>query len=334
MTIWFNLLKRNLKDYKLLFMMSLFPILLTVIFVNMFTTVAKVDEQVNFSVYIEDAGDGKLAEDLRLYFKQVAKMPEADFIVRIDEGNRIEVENTGGNSMEEVAMYAILDQFSSDYGARKVVGTSAKLPLEIETQVLEGNKEKDVTTPLVVTMLIFGILLGGTYGIKQIFYIREAVGIRVLTAPITKKVLYFMEFTASTLIIGCVGIVAAIAYEYLFGVKFSNNLLLSIIMIFIISMIATLLGMTIGIHVKSKDMGENMLSIIITLCSMLSGGLMPNFELGKLTTLSPIKPLADVLNEIVTTGHILDYGTLSITLGLCFVTLVGISILGLRRREE
>lgn len=334
MTIWINLLKRNLKDYKLLFMMSLFPILLTVIFVNMFTTVAKVDQQVSFSVYIENAGGGEIGEELRLYFKQVAKIPGADFIVRIDKDNEIEVENIGGNSMEEVAIYTILDQFSSDYGVRKVVGTSVRLPLEIETQVLEGNTKKDITTPIVVTMLIFGILLGGTYGIKQIFYIKEAVGIRVLTAPITKKALYFMEFMVSTLIIWCVGMIAAFAYEHLFGVKFSNNLLLSIIMIFIISMIATLLGMTIGVHVKSKDMGENILSMIITLISILSGGLMPVFELGKLTKLSPIKPLADALNELVTTGHILNYEMLSMTLILCFVILVGISILGLRRRGE
>lgn len=333
MTIWINLLKRNLKDYKLLFMMSLFPILLTVIFVNMFTTVVKEDQQVSFSVYIENTDGGKLGEELELYFKQVAKIPEADFIIRIDEDNKIEVENIDGNSMEEAAMYTILDQFSSDYGIRKVVGTNVSTPLEIEKQVLEGAKEKDITTPLVVTMLIFGILLGGTYGIKQIFYIREAVGIRVLTAPITKKVLYFMEFMASTLIIWCVGMIAAFAYECLFDVRFSKNLLLSIMMIFIISMIATLLGMTIGIHVKSKDMGENILSMIITLISILSGGLMPVFELGKLTKLSPIKPLADALNEVVTTGHILNYETLSMTLILCFVILVGISILGLRRRE-
>lgn len=345
MTIWVNLLKQRLKDYKLLFLMGLFPILLTGIFVTMFTTIQEVDEEISFSMYIDKAEEGNLSESVTNYLNTVieelditleaSKEKNVDFIVKVDERVKsLSIENLGGNSVEETMLYALLNEFCTQYGLMQVADGQLMKPMPLETQILEGNGKKDITTPIVVTMLVFGILLGGNYGIKQIIYMREAVGIRALTAPITRYKLYLMEFSVSTVVICAISMIVAFSYECLFGVKFSQNILLSFTLILLISMLATLLGMTIGVNVKDEDTGGNILSMIITFTCILSGGLMPTFELGSIISFSPITHLAQALNDIVMTGQIMHIGNLVVTLSVCTILLGIISMIGLRRREQ
>lgn len=345
MTIWMGILKRKLKDYRFLFMMSLFPILLTIIFVGMFTKVEELDQEISFSIAIEEEVKDERAQGLEAYFKAIEdtmaiqivdkEAENIDFIIHVkaDETN-IEVENRGGNTIEESMLYTLLEQFNSNYALMQVVGMQSVSPFKLEVEGIEGYKEEDIALPIVVTMLIFGLLLGGNYGIKQVVYMRHAEGMRTLVAPISKKKLYFIEFMTSTFIIGGMGCIAAVVYEVLFSISFSKNVLLTLGMIGIVSMLATLLGMTIGINLETEDMGENILSLIITFSAVLSGGLMPMIELGKFTQLSPIKYLADAFGEIITTGQIVNSLPLGIILILCFAILIGFSALGLRRREN
>lgn len=345
MTVWINVLKRKLKDYKFLFMMSLFPILLTIIFVSMFTKVQELDQEVSFKVMINEPVVTVRGTQMRAYFKSLESTmtiqildgakEDVDFIIHIDEENQVlEVENKNGNALEAGVLHTLIEDFNNQYTLREVVGSTSYTPLKLEVETVEGTEGEDIVTPIVVTMLVFGILLGGNYGIKQVFYITEPVGERTLMAPISRQKLYGIEFMTNTLVISVVGILAAMSYELLFDVRFSQNSLLTIGVLILVSMLATLLGMTIGINVKSQDMAENILSLIITVSAILSGNLIPVIDLGKIANFSPIKYMVQALEELVTTGQIASYVPLSLSLLICFTLLIVLSLWGLRRKER
>ena len=342
MTIWFNILKRKLKDYKVLFMMSIFPIMLTVLFVNMFTAVNKVEEKVHFTVALAEQ-EGELTQAVQFFLEGVAQAEsinldlvneeEADFVVEVDEkSKKLAVSNQSGGMMEEIVLSNLLDEFTIGYAMNQVIGQEVAPNLSIEYEHIQGQGEEDIKTPLVITMLIFGILLGGSFGIGQVCYMKQAVGIRAFTTSISKRVLFLMEYTTSTVIIFIMGLISMGAYQVIFKIDFLQVLLQCMGLLLIASLLTTLLGMTIGLYVKNQDMGENILSVIITFSAMLSGKLMPMFDLGNITMLSPIKPFAEGLESLVQSGQ-LSNGFMLISYVIVVFLLLG-SLVAIKLKRE
>lgn len=344
MTIWLNILRRKLKDYKTLLLMSIFPIMLTIIFVKMFTVTNNVDGTITLSVHVQQQ-EGALTRAVSSFMEQLSheesiqlelvQEEEAALVIQIDEAMQvISVVNQSGDMIEESTLISILEQFASRYGLQVKMQVLQEEAIVIEETIIQGKGTSDFLTPLVVTMLVFGIMLGGSFGINQIFYMKQAVGWRALTAPISSYKLFIMEYTTSSFIIWIMGIVTAACYQVIFNVHFFKVPTITILILLIASLLTTLLGMTIGLYVREKDMGENILSIIITFSAILSGKLMPMFELGKITNLSPIKPLVEQLEDIIQTGQLMNRGSFIGYIVIIFVILLGIVVLKLRRGEE
>lgn len=344
MTIWFNILKRKLKDYKVLFMMSIFPIMLTVLFVNMYTAVDKVEEKIDFTLALREQ-EGELTQGVKLFLESVAQAEsikldlvsetEADFIIEVDEKEKkLTILNQSGGMVEETALVNLLDEFTIGYTMNQVIGEGIAPTPSIDYEYIGGQGEKDIKTPLVITMLIFGILLGGNFGIEQVFYMKQAVGIRAFTTPISKRVLFLMEYTTSSVIIFIISLISMGAYGIIFKIDFSRVLLQCMGLVLIASLLTTLLGMTIGLYVMDQDMGENILSVIITLSAMLSGKLMPMFDLGNITILSPIKPLVDGLESLVQSSHLSNGLMLISYFAIVFLVLGGLVMIKLKREGD
>lgn len=344
MTIWLNILKRKLKDYKTILMMSIFPIMLTMIFVKMFTVTSNVEENVSLAIHVQQQ-EGALSEALYSFMEQLGNEQythlelvseqEANFIIKVDEVQQeIMFSNQSGGMIEEGTLVSLLQQFASGYSLVLTVQTLQDEPIIIQGEVLPGKENVDFTTPLVITMLVFGIMLGGSFGINQIFYMKQAVGKRTLTAPLSKYKLFIMEYTTSTLIIWGVGVVTAAIYQFIFKVNFFKVPIGIVLILLIASLLITLLGMTIGLYVKEKDMGENILSVIITCSVILSGKLMPMFELGDITKLSPIKPLVEQLEGIIQSGQFTNVSMFTGYLVIVFGILLGFVAFKFRREGE
>ena len=344
MTIWFNILKRKLKDYKVLFMMSIFPIMLTVLFVNMYTAVDKVEEKIDFTLALREQ-EGELTQGVKLFLESVAQAEsikldlvsetEADFIIEVDEKEKkLTILNQSGGMVEETALVNLLDEFTISYTMNQVIGEGIAPTPSIDYEYIGGQGEKDIKTPLVITMLIFGILLGGNFGIEQVFYMKQAVGIRAFTTPISKRVLFLMEYTTSSVIIFIISLISMGAYGIIFKIDFSRVLLQCMGLVLIASLLTTLLGMTIGLYVMDQDMGENILSVIITLSAMLSGKLIPMFDLGNITILSPIKPLVDGLESLVQSSHLSNGLMLISYFAIVFLVLGGLVMIKLKREGD
>lgn len=344
MTIWFNILKRKLKDYKVLFMMSIFPIMLTVLFVNMFTAVDKVEEKIHFTVALREQ-EGELTQGVKFFIEgmvgteginlDLVSEKEADFIIEVDETKKkLTILNQSGGMVEETTLSSLLNEFTIGYTMNQVVGEGTASNPPIEYEYIQGQGEKDIKTPLVITMLIFGILLGGNFGIGQVFYMKQAVGIRAFTTSISKRALFLMEYTTSSVIIFIISLISMGAYGIIFKIDFSQVLIQSMGLVLIASLLTTLLGMTIGLYVRDQDMGENILSVIITLSAMLSGKLMPMFDLGNITILSPIKPLVEGLESLVQSGHLSNGLMLIGYFIVIFLVLGGLVMIKLKREGD
>ncbi|MEG2546679.1 MAG: ABC transporter permease, partial [Niameybacter sp.] len=171
-------------------------------------------------------------------------------------------------------------------------------------------------------------------GIKQVVYMKQAVGRRTFTAALSKGKLFAMEYTTSVLIICITGIIGMVVYQIIYHIDFMSAWVGCIGLLIGASLMTTLLGMTIGLYVKEEDMGGNILSLIVTLSAILSGKLMPMFELGDVTQLSPIKPLIEALEELVQYGRFSNGDVLLVYLVGVLGILGGLVVIKLKRQEE
>lgn len=340
-----NSIKRKLYDYKTLIMISLFPLVLTTIFINVFSrtetgNIGKISlGVVSESKEIETAYRGMLEElnhtgkmsidyevlENRLSGEEVIKEQKVDFVIYItQEPLGIEVVKGKGSNVESMQIKGICEEFIRQIALVQVVGKDI-VPMELswkETPI-KTSGEVSLSAGMLITMIIFGTLLGGQYGINQMFYIKEARGKRVTMAPVRKGELYIYEIIASwsllfVITIGLVGV-----YESLFKVGLNNNIGALVIIVSTLTLMSITMGVIVGIVAPSMAAGENILSIIVIALNFTTGGFTPGIDLGIIEEISPVRGVVEVFNSIVLTGEATGLGkVVATTLIICIVLLV------------
>ncbi|MGL4736303.1 MAG: ABC transporter permease [Cellulosilyticaceae bacterium] len=350
-----NSIKRKLYDYKTLIMISLFPLILTTIFVNVFGKIEDVDlgemkvviqsettehgaAYAQMLDQIRESG-GSMIESVCITADQdgeaALKAEGGDFLVVIKEAPlKIEIVQGKGTRIEMMQIEVI----SQNYARQLVLGelTGGAVPTG-ETAWTYDKVAKQETIPITIgmtiTMIVFGALLGGQYGINQMFYIKEARGRRVITAPIREGSLYIYELIASFMVLFVVtlGLVGIYSVSYDLGLE--QNLVGVVGIVAALTFMAITMGVVIGMFVKSPSAGENILSLIVIVVNFTSGGFTPGVDLGLVGKLSPIRGILDVLTDMVVKGR--ADGTARVIasiVGICVAVLV--MAFGLLRIKE
>lgn len=339
-----NSIRRKLYDYKTLIMISVFPLVLTTIFVNVFNKVET--RSVGEVSLILQSESQEIGEAYRGMIEAVNELgtikiecetidneeegkvllkEKADFLVRIkDNPLQIEVIKGKGSNIENLQIQQLSKGFVRQVLLNEIGhGEVQTTPVLWEYQKIPSQEAASITIGMALTMITFGALLGGQYGINQMFYIREAIGKRVLTAPVRESRLYTCEIISSSIILFSSTIILTGIYNVLFKLGLEKNIGATIVIIGGLTIMAITIGVIIGVLVPSLTAGESILSILVIVLNFTSGGFTPGVDLGIVGELSPIKGIIDILTGISTTGEARGIGIVMITIvSICIGLLV------------
>lgn len=320
-----NSIKRKLYDYKTLVMISLFPLLLTIIFVNVFSEIENInlgeihliiqsDNQVIGDAYASMLETLNEAEGVNIKSESISKdidgakildEQKADFLICLKENPfKLEIIKGRGSSLEAMQIEGISQNYVRQFVLSELAGGMIPTAKEVwEYEKIEKEETVPIAIGMLVTMIVFGTLLGGQYGINQIFYIKEARGRRVVTAPIREVSLYVYELIASLLMLFVVTLGLTGIYNVLYDLGLEKNVLGVIGIIGALTVMAITLGVLIGMFVKSPAVGENLLSLVVIGVNFTSGGFTPGIDLGIVGKLSPIRGVVEVLTNMIIKGE-------------------------------
>lgn len=349
-------MKLKLKDYKMLFMLTAFPIILTAMFATVFgQAFGEQTIEGNVGIYINE-GDTTLGEDYIDFVQQIkddkinisyeivtkeqtemiAEEKTKAALIVIDEiKNSIWVKEIENDAVLMGTLESLNQEFVETIGLTRVIreeAMSGRINMVGEVDVdkildvesFSTSKTQNVVANMVVAMLIFAVLMGGQFGVEQVFYLSQPVGMRISTAPVRKINVYFCELFACWLTTFLASIIVGGAYEVLFDIGLDKNIGEVVVVIGLTSLVATLLGTVVGLMVKTRNTGENVYSLLMTVMVMVSGGLVPQLDFGRMAYISPVRVCIDSISQIITVGRIENIGHLLTTVGVVVVGTIGL----------
>ncbi|MGL5674943.1 MAG: ABC transporter permease [Cellulosilyticaceae bacterium] len=347
----FHSIKLKLKDYKMLFMMILFPVILTSIFAYVFSQAygeQTVEGRIGIAVREADTDLGEryiafmemMAE--KLEGLSIERVSEAEAMVVVDEKadrfilqkqeDDVILEGTSENMtktfLDTVALERILveEERGIPTGELQIVDTTGLFTVD----KLETSKTQDIVTNMIIAMLVFAMVLGGQFGVGQVGYLTQAVGKRITTASLKKEWVYGCEMIGCWLTCFGIDLIVAGAFEAIFDLGLDKNVIGTVAVVGMTTLLATLLGTAIGLMGESKNM-EDIYSFVATAIVILSGGLVPQLNFGMLSYMSPVKASMDSLRQIITVGSIENMGHLLLTMGVVGVVVIGMAIIYLKK---
>jgi len=354
----YNSLKRKLKDYKSLGIMIVFPILLTFIFITVFGSMDmsfKIDQQekqvIKAAIYSQ--GDEAFNESLGTYLGEISKggqinltyqfasSKEAaikdldnqrhDVVALVSEEGSITLYG-GKNKQNKVEVFkGIVKTFLENTALNKVVKDNNLQITKQDKQTVklynvksrEPSSKNFFVLSIAATMISFAVLMAGSYGSSQVYYIRKAVGKRVQSSPLSKNTIYFGEYISGVIMAFIQGGMITLICDLFFDIGFKNNPLQMIGLLVLLSMMSVSLGICIGALIPNEKVSGGIVSIVLMILCFTSGGFNPNMDLGKIATYSPITVINKAIVDICMNQTAQNFAqTVLITLSLTALCLV------------
>lgn len=154
---------------------------------------------------------------------------------------------------------------------------------------LKGERaSQDSALSIGVTMIAFTILLAASYGADQVVYMREALGQRLLTTPLSKESLYLGEYLGGTIMAFFQGSCLVLALEACFHLGLGRNMGEVLLLLLSTSLMSIALGILIGIVVPHQGLSNALVSLLVLVFCFTSGGMVPTTEVGALANFSPV----------------------------------------------
>lgn len=338
-SLYWALLKRRLRDYKALSIMIIFPVVLTMIFVSVFSGMEErglIEDSISIygtdkvltQGYVEFLEQvDKQDEFLKLEIKQIEDEIGAQIIV---DGTlqeiKIKEEALGASTTDMLSMLTKKFVDSIELQGQE----SENVPYQFEIMV--ATEEEPTWMIVGVTMIVFMSLLAGQYGITQVYEVESEIGRRICSSTIGKKKLYVIEcLVAISITFGQLCFVSVL-YTYLFDIQLLNNIGQLMILLLLMSVMSTAMGTVLGMWIKDEGAASGVLSTIVTLSCILSGGLMPDLGEMPLQRFVPATYILKGLQDIATKGYCEDLVKIAaISIG---VTILCIALIGIKIKKE
>ncbi|MDF2612253.1 MAG: transporter permease [Clostridia bacterium] len=364
-----NSLKRKIKDYKSLGIMIVFPTILTFIFIMVFGNIdtrfkISQEEKLTIEAAFYSQGEAAFNEKLGAFLSTINKegqinltyqffnsreeaqeeldQKKADVLAIINKGEETVLYGGDNNTKKAETLKAILQSFSEHTALAKLAENNG---LQITTEKHQYDKHYSVKTipqsdknfyviSIAVTMISFAVLMAGSYGTSQVYYIRRAVGKRVQSAPISQNTIYFGEYISGVIMAFMQGSILVLICDMFFDIGFKNNVLQMIGILTLLSMMSVAIGICIGALIKNEKVSGGMVSIVIMILCFTSGGFNPNMDLGKIVTFSPITAVNNAMIDIcMKHGAQNLIQALGILLGITFICLAT-SVISINRNTR
>lgn len=184
-----------------------------------------------------------------------------------------------------------------------------------------------------ITILMFTIFLGGTYGVNGISHLKENRGRRILISPIKKREVFLGEFLSASIFLVIQTLIVMCFSSIVFEVNYGRDPLI-ILPIILQCFLSVSIGMCIGSYFKVEAIGQSII-ILITIILSFAGGvfipLNPDSIVEKISLVLPNKHILDSIFNII--GGCYN-GLITSFLITVFIVIICLGITGIKYSRE
>lgn len=299
-----------------------------------------------------DDSDDKISIDYKIYsennFDKYKLLENNDLVVKIDEKNKEVNFNEKDNlSLGKSKVKGIIEEFFNSLSVNESLDKEDYTSINVSKMIKEETYYDESTKSILdymnykeyfsLVMLEMAILVGSVYAFKNTFYIKGKLGDRVKISSIKTYYILLLEIAGSFFLIFIQGLIMLVAITLFYGVNVNtNNILLILSLIGVLSLLAVCLGIFATAISKKQSSGENICTFMVIGITLASGQLMPqisgDFDKMSLLKLNPFLWVSKELNNIVAYN---SSENLLMTMGTSLVVsliLIIISIILLNRK--
>lgn len=346
-------IKRSVRDKNSLLGTLMLILLLPSIFSMMYSSTDVVKESISLCIkentksryimeYVDflkefDRENDNIELDIYLNEKEL----DSNIVIELDDKNK--VINFKGNkslSMGESVIARISEEFFNKVSMQEVMNQSSHIN-NINNQIIKNtsysvDKENmDYTSYFALICLEMATLVGSIFAFKNTYYIKENIGRRAKTASVKVSKLLILELIGSFIIIFLQSVVILVISSIIYGVNINTSNILPIMgLLVILSLLAVSLGILCSAICKQKSWGENILSIIVTIMTISSGTLMPQWDINgmSITNLNPFKSIHESLFLLVENNSIQGFNFAIGISAFCSVMMMIVAVVVLNRK--
>ncbi|MGL4344489.1 MAG: ABC transporter permease [Cellulosilyticaceae bacterium] len=344
--IYQHTLKLYSKNYKAFFVTVAFPIVLTLIFVTVFSNL-NTTQPMDTTIAIEGSKGGTLTEAYTQFLNSVGdngegihftvasslQEEETGIVVKVDEA-RQSIELIASQDTPQVEQMVM--RLTQSFANHMLLATYHKGPiqLDVKTVIPEQTTSGHMTLGIVSTMLVFVAMLGGQYTMTQVYQGISARGKRITVAPVNKNMRAISEYMAGVTVIMLEITGLLVVFELLFQVGFKDHWAMMMVVAVGLSLVCGALGICLGAWFSNEEAASGLLSMLITVLCIASGGLMPNIEAMPLAKYSPVTYVIEGIRLAVVRGEYAMLWQVTWWMGPISVMLLIVGVVKLRRREQ
>lgn len=184
-----------------------------------------------------------------------------------------------------------------------------------------------------ITILMFTILLGGTYGVNGIRHLKENRGKRILISPIKKREVFLGEFLSASIFLVIQTFIVMCFSSIVFEVNYGRDPLI-ILPIILQCFLSVSIGMCVGSYFKVEAIGQSII-ILITIVLSFAGGVFIPLTQGsiveKISMALPNKHILDSIFNIIGGSY---GGLITSFLITTLVVIIFLGITGIKYARE
>lgn len=166
----------------------------------------------------------------------------------------------------------------------------------VEFKGINDKSEMKALDYFGITILMFVIFMGGTYGVSGIAHLKEDKGRRILLAPIKAIDVFIGEFLSASIFLIIQTAIVMCFSSIVFEVNYGRDPMI-LVPIILQCFFSVSLGMIIGSFIKVESVAQNIIIIITMFLSFASGIFFPISKGSLIDTISNIFPNKHILNS-------------------------------------
>ncbi|MBO3443467.1 ABC transporter permease [Clostridium sp. CCUG 7971] len=353
MNIIISTIKRSLRDKSIILTTIFLVLILPYIFSMMFGSESKV-ETVNINIiadekssltksYIEFIDNfEKNNKAIKIVHSLNSDSESEDLGIKIDEKNKsVKILGSKKLRVSESIVQNITEEFFNQITINEIANKNKEVNESIiKETVLKSesnpNENRDYKAYFAVIMLQMATLTASIYAFKNVFYIKENIGERVLSSPIKISKLLIMEVIGSFIAIFTQGVITLLMISIIYGVKITTiNIFGLLYLMALLSLLAVSIGIFVSAIAKKRIQGDNIVSWIVTVLALSSGKFIPNMfdnNVSKILKLNPFTLLSESMLKLVDSNIYSNIGSATILTMFFVVVLVAIARFILKRK--
>ncbi|RDY29127.1 ABC transporter permease [Romboutsia weinsteinii] len=353
MSIIFSSIKRCFRDKNNILSIIFVALFLPYLFSVMYSSQ---NEDFEVNMYIESSATSSISKsyvdfikefdknnkNIKINYINKSQSDKSDLIVNIDDENKkISFKANESMNFGTVIIENITEEFFNQISIYEVASKVSTLPQEGENKYVKETSFKseepmDYKQYFSVTMLLMTTMTSSIIVFKNTFYLKEAIGRKVLSSSMPVSKLITLELLGSFICIFLQAMIIIVLDIILYDLQINlKNVIPIVVLMATFSLFTVSIGILVSSIVKKKSHGENIVSFITLIIMFSSGQITVDLEMSMesiIFNMNPVKWINEAMFALVE-GNINVNISTAILMTLIYTVILGlVSVVFLKKK--